>query len=152
MADTPLPHDLLRAITRQLIEDNARACRRPIEQGLIDLMATIQIGKRQPGEPGSAARPQASFPEPRMRAWAKLQMLATQGEFSGKLRVYLNNLQQGGDEDLASRNAFGMPLAQLNQRAAPILRGRHNSRPCSPPALPSIPIAISITASWPSPI
>lgn len=117
MASMPLPHDLLRAITRQLIENNAQRMPETIEQGLADLMATIQIDKTNRvslGAPPAAGE----LPEPRMRVWAKLQMLATQDQFSGKLRVYLNNLQQGGDEDAASRNAFGMPLAELNQRAA----------------------------------
>ncbi len=117
MASMPLLHDLLRAVTRQLIEDNAQRMPEAIEQGLADLMATIQIDKSNRVSLG-AAPAAGELPEPRMRVWAKLQMLATQGEYSGKLRVYLNNLQQGGDEDAASRNAFGMPLAQLNQRAA----------------------------------
>lgn len=117
MADAALPHDLLRAIARQLVEDNATRMPEAIEQGLIDLMATIQIGKDNKVSLG-APPGTGELPEARMRAWAKLQMLATQGDFSGKLRIYLNNLQQGGDEDLASRNAFGMSLAQLNQRAA----------------------------------
>jgi hypothetical protein len=52
-----------------------------------------------------------------MRAWAKIQMLATLPEFSGKMRVYLNNLQQGGDEELAAHNAFGLTPAELDKRA-----------------------------------
>jgi len=117
MADTALPHDLLRAIARQLIDDNAQRMPPAIEQSLIDLMATVQINNKDNRVSLGAPPAAGELPPDRMRAWAKLQMLATQGEFSGKLRVYLNNLQQGGDEELAARNAFGMPLAELNQRA-----------------------------------
>jgi hypothetical protein len=135
MADTALPHDLLRAIVRQLIEDNAQRMPPAIEQGLIDLMATVQIGKDNRvslGTPPAAGE----LPPERMRAWAKLQMLATQGEFSGKLRVYLNNLQQGGDEELAARNAFGMPLAELNQRAGQYYEaGKFAALPASGPPI-----------------
>jgi len=54
----------------------------------------------------------------RLLAWAKLHMLATRDEYSGKFRVYLNNLQQGGEEDdLGVHNAFGITAAELNRRA-----------------------------------
>lgn len=115
MADTALPHDLLRAIARRLIEDNTQRMPDSIEQALVDLMATIEI-KDKHLMLGAAPAP-GELPEPRMRAWAKLQMLATQPEYSGKLRIYLNNLQQGGDEELAAHNAFGISAAELNQRA-----------------------------------
>jgi hypothetical protein len=115
MVETPLPHDLLREITRQLIEDNAGRMPAPVERALADLMASIQVkgAKVTLGTPPGAGE----FPEDRMRAWAKIQMLATQPEYSGKLRVYLNNLQQGGDEDLAAHNAFGLTAAELAKRA-----------------------------------
>lgn len=116
MADTALPHDLLRDIARQLIEDNAGRMPPPVERALIDLMATIQIKDKK--MTFGAAPPAGELSEERMRAWAKLQMLATLPEFSGRLRVYLNNLQQGGDDDASLRNAFGIPAAELNQRAA----------------------------------
>jgi hypothetical protein len=58
-----------------------------------------------------------------MRAWAKMQMLSTNPDYSGKIRVYLNNLQGVGDEALASRNAFGLTPAKLNEIAEAYLRG-----------------------------
>ena len=119
-ADTPLPHDLLRAFTRQLIDNNAGRMPDATEQGLIDLMATIQAGKDGKITLGSAPAA-GELPGDRMRVWAKLQMLATQPEFTGKLRIYFNNLQQGGEEDVAARNAFSMTPAELNQRAAQYL-------------------------------
>jgi hypothetical protein len=49
-------------------------------------------------------------------------MLATQPEYSAKLRVYLNNLQQNGDEGVAAHNAFDLTAAELNRRADAYLR------------------------------
>ncbi len=117
MADTALPQDLLRAVARRLIDDNAQRMPDSIEQGLIDFMATIEINKTNRvtlGTPPAAGE----LPEPRMRAFAKIHMLATQAQFNGKLRVFFNNLQQGADEDVASRNAFDLSSAELDQRAA----------------------------------
>jgi len=127
MIETPLPHDLLREITRQLIEDNSGRMPEPVERALGDLMASIQV-KEAKGTLGVTlgAPPAAGeFPEERMRAWAKIQMLATLPEFSGKLRVYLNNLQQGGDENLAAHNAYGMTATELDKRADAYLAAGH---------------------------
>jgi hypothetical protein len=123
MAETPLPHDLLREITRQLIEDNALRMPEPVERALGDLMASIQVKDTQValGAPPGAGE----FPEERMRAWAKIQMLATLPEFSGKLRVYLNNLQQGGEEEMATRNAFGLTPTELDKRAESYFAAGH---------------------------
>ena len=114
-ADVALPHDWLRELTRRLIEDNAARMPEAIEVALADLFSTIQVNatKVSLGAPPK----EGELAPDRMRAWAKLQMLATQPAYSGKLRVYLNNLQQSGEEDVASRNAFGIPAAELNQRA-----------------------------------
>ena len=43
-----------------------------------------------------------------------MQMLATLPDYSGKLRVYLNNIQQNGDEGVAVRNAFDLTAAKLD--------------------------------------
>ena len=43
-------------------------------------------------------------------------MLTTQPEYAGKLRVYLNNLQQAGGEDVAVRNAYDTTPAKLEER------------------------------------
>ena len=127
MAETPLPHDLLREITRQLIEDNAGRMPEPVEQALGDLMASIQV-KEVKGVPAvtlGAAPAAGEFPEERMRTWAKIQMLATLPEFSGKLRVYLNVLQQGGEESMATHNAFDLTPAELDKRAEAYFAAGH---------------------------
>jgi hypothetical protein len=119
MADTPLPRDLLREISRQLIEDNAGRMPQRVEQALTDLMASIQV-KEVKGAlmvTLGAAPVSGEYSEDRMRALAKIQMLATLPEFSGKLRVYFNVLQQGGEEETAAHNAFGLTAAELDKRA-----------------------------------
>lgn len=114
MGDTALPHDLLRQLTRRLIEDNAGRMPEAIETALCDLFATIQVK----GTIVNLGAPPAAdeLPPDRMAAWAKIQMLATLPDYAGKLHVYLNNLQQGGDETAAAHNAFDLTPAQLNAR------------------------------------
>ncbi len=110
-ADTPLPQDLLRAVARMLIDDNADRMPEAIETGLCDLFSTI---KAKGTIVSIGAMPDGLLPE-RLRAWAKVQMLVTSPDYSGKFRVYLNNLQGVGDEVLAARNAYGLTVAKLNE-------------------------------------
>jgi hypothetical protein len=110
--DTPLPREWLRALARMLIDENAGRMPDAIETALCDLYSTFKANntKASLGDPLPAGELQG----PRLRAWAKMQMLATLPDYSGKLRVYLNNIQQTGDEGVAVRNAFDMTAAQLD--------------------------------------
>ncbi len=112
-ADTPLPHDFLRALTRMLIDQNSGRMPDAVETALCDVFSTIQTKgpKVMLGAPLGAGE----LPPDRLKAWAKMQMLATLADYEGKVRVYLNNLQGLGDESLASRNAFGLTPAKLNE-------------------------------------
>ncbi len=57
-------------------------------------------------------------------------MLATQPAYSGKLRIYLNNLQNAGEEDQAARNAFDIAAAKLDAQVDAYLRaGQFQSAP-----------------------
>jgi hypothetical protein len=111
-ADTPLPREWLHALARLLIDDNAGRMPDTIETALCDLFSTIKVNntKISLGSP----LPAGELSPERLRAWAKMQMLATLPDYSGKLRVYLNNIQQSGDEGVAVRNAFDMTAAQLD--------------------------------------
>jgi hypothetical protein len=135
--DFALPRDLLRAVTLLLIEDNSGRLPEEIETGLGDLMATMRVTNGTKVEIG-APLGSGEISGERLRTWAKLQMLTTQPEFAGKLRVYLNNLQQAGEEDAAVRNAFDLTAAQLNTRADAYLRAAKweavlvNSKPIAP--------------------
>ena len=110
-ADTPLPREWLRALARMFIDENAGRMPDAIETALCDLFSTIKVNNTKISL--GAPLPEGELPKDRMRAWAKMQMLATLPDYSGKLRVYLNNIQQNGDEGVAVRNAFDMSAAQL---------------------------------------
>ena len=116
-ADTPFPHDLLREISRRLIEDNSQRMPAWIEQALCDLMATIRVEKNNRISLGTPPEAGELSPE-RMRGFAKLHMLAASPDYNSKIRVYMNNLQQAGDEASAAANAFGLELPELDKRAA----------------------------------
>jgi hypothetical protein len=129
--DTELPHDLLRAVTLRLIEDNSGRLPEEIETALGDLLATMKVTAGVKVAIGAPLGP-GEITGDRLRVWAKLQMLETQPEFAGKLRVYLNNLQQAGEEAAAVRNAFDMTAAKLNERADAYLRaGKFEAAPVS---------------------
>jgi hypothetical protein len=110
--DTPLPREWLRALARMFIDENAGRMPDSIETALCDLYSTIKVNNTKVSL--GAPLPEGELPKDRLRAWAKMQMLATLPDYSGKLRVYLNNIQQSGDEGVAVRNAFDMSAAQLD--------------------------------------
>lgn len=129
-ADAPMPRDWFRALTRMLIDENAGRMPENIETALCDLFSTIKVNATHVllGAPP----PPGELPPDRMRAWAKMQLLATNPDYSGKVRVYLNNLQGGGDEALATRNAFDMTVAKLDAQADEYLRaGKFEAVPVS---------------------
>jgi hypothetical protein len=119
-ADTPLSHDFLRGLAAILLHDNAGPMPDTIETAITDLFATVQVtGTKVTLGTAPAA---GELPDPRMRAWAKIQLIATNPDYTGKLRVYLNNLQQSGDEAASVRNAFDIPLAEFNKRVDAYLK------------------------------
>ena len=131
-ADTPLPRDLLRAITQRLLEDNAGRMPEDIETGLCDLFSTIEVNATRV----KIGAPPGDITGDRLRGWAKLQMLETQPEYSGKLRTYVNNMQNAGEEDQAARNAFDMNAAKLAAQVdAYVKAGKFEAAPVNGKAL-----------------
>jgi hypothetical protein len=127
-ADVPLPADLLKSVTAILLADNVGRMPRETEAALRDLFSTIEVNATRVkiGAPLSAGALSGAA----LRDWAKLQMLATQPAYSGKLRIYLNNLQNAGEEDQAARNAFDTTAAKLNAQVDAYLRaGQFSSVP-----------------------
>jgi hypothetical protein len=122
-ADVPLSRDILRALTRMLIDENAGVMPDAIETALCDLFSTIK--ETGPKVFVGTPLPIGELPPDRMREWAKVQMIATLPEYSGKLRVYLNNLQGGGDVGMATRNAFDMTPAKLDAVVDAYLKAGH---------------------------
>jgi hypothetical protein len=133
-ADVALPRDLLRAITRLLLDDNAGRMPDEIENGICDLFSTIDVNATRVKI--GAPLPAGELAGERLRGWAKLQMLATQPEYSGKLRTYINNMQNAGEEDQAARNAFDMNAAKLAAQAEAYLKaGKFEAAPVNGRAL-----------------
>ncbi len=129
-ADTPMPRDWLRALTRMLIDENAGRMPDTVETALCDLFSTIKVNATHVMV--GAPLPQGELPPDRLRAWAKMQLLVTNPDYSGKVRVYLNNLQGGGDEALAVRNAFATTVEKLNAQVEEYLRaGKFEAAPMS---------------------
>jgi len=133
-ADVALPRDLLRAITRLLLDDNAGRMPDEIENGICDLFSTIDVNATRVKI--GAPLPAGELAGERLRGWAKLQMMATQPEYSGKLRTYINNMQNAGEEDQAARNAFDMNAAKLAAQAEAYLKaGKFEAAPVNGRAL-----------------
>jgi hypothetical protein len=126
----PLPRDFLRTITRMLIDENSGVMPDKIETALCDLFSTIKVnGTRvQIGAPLTAGE----LPPDRLHTWAKMQMIATNPDFTGKLRIYLNNMQGVGDESLAARNAFGLTVQKMDEMVdAYVKAGKFEPAPAS---------------------
>ena len=133
-ADTPMPRDWLRDLTRMLIDENAGRMPDAIETALCDLFSTIQV--KATHVLIGAPLPPGELPADRLRAWATMQFFATNPEYNGKLRVYLNNLQGGGDEQMATRNAFGLTIAQRDAMLNDYVRvGKFEAAPASGEAM-----------------
>jgi hypothetical protein len=114
VSDTPQPRDFLRGLAVLLIRDNVGRMPEATELALADLFSTLNVNATKVTL--GAPLPAGELPPDRMRAWAKLQMLATLFEYSGKFRVYLGNLAQAVDEPTAVRNAFDLTLPELEKR------------------------------------
>lgn len=119
-ADTPQPLDWKHELARNLIEDNAGRMPESIEIALGDLCSTLQISGTRITL--GAPLPQGSLDGDRLRAWTRIQYLATNAELAGRLRIYLNNLQQGGDEPLALKNAYNLPAEEVDRRVAEYMK------------------------------
>ena len=79
-ADTPLPREWLRALARLLIDENAGRMPDAIETALCDLFS-INSGERDEGKV-CALLPEGELQKDRLRAWAKMQMLATLPDYT----------------------------------------------------------------------
>ncbi len=129
-ADTGTPRDLVRAIVELLLNDNSGRMPPEIETGLADLFSTIQVNATRVAI--GAPLPAGELKGNRLRIWAKLQMLATRPEYSGKFRIYINNLQNAGEEDAAARNAFDVNAQKLNAAVdAYLMAGAFEAAPVS---------------------
>jgi tetratricopeptide (TPR) repeat protein len=109
-AGAAIPPEWMRELVRLLLEWNARRMPAGIEKGVADFYSTADAV----GTKVTLGRP----PARRSLDWARIHLLVTNPEYSGKLRVLLYNLAQGADPEPAYRNAFAKTEAQIDKEAA----------------------------------
>ncbi len=114
-AAAPISASVNRETTRLLLESNTARMPAAIEHGLLAVFSTIDIT----GIKITLGRPVP--PAERTQDWALVDMLATETEYYGKLRVIVYNLRRGIDPEAAYRNAVGKSPAEINQLAAQFL-------------------------------
>jgi hypothetical protein len=139
-AGAPVPPSVNREVTRLLLESNVARMPPSIERGLIALFSTIEVNGIRPtlGKPVPPAE--------RNHDWALVDMLATDTEYYGKLRVIIYNLRRGIDIEAAYRNAVAKTPAEVSKLADQFLAAGHfqtvevASRPMSPNDFPEKPV------------
>lgn len=135
----PIPPRWLNDCGRIFIDSNCGRMPAEIEAGLLELFSTLEVR-------GTRVTLGAPPPQP-TPAWTRMHRLATNPDYSGKLRVLLANLQQGMEEEAAYRNAFGKGPAELEREpdtAATIpLSGRAIDPDFSFPARPFEPAPVN---------
>jgi hypothetical protein len=106
-SEAQLPKELLRELTRKLLEANFAKMPAPIETALETFFSTVE---------SNAVHVTWGAPPPvaeRTREWAFLHRVITQSDYSGKAKIYLHNLASGMDTAPAGRNAFGEDAAKF---------------------------------------
>jgi hypothetical protein len=95
------------ACARILIDDNTGRLPPEIERGLIALLSRLRVSgpKLTLGTP----------PPERSRDWARVRLLATTPDYIGRFHVFISNLEQSADYDVAYRNAFQKRQADIEK-------------------------------------
>lgn len=106
----------LKELARILLYENTNRLPQPIEDGLIELLSTLEVNLTHVTL--GAPVPEAE----RSHGWAFMQLVTVNPDYSGRSRVMISNLEQSGDFEAACRNAFEKSLAQLNQQADEYLK------------------------------
>ena len=108
--------DNLKELARILISDNTNRLPPDVEQGLIELVSTLQID----GPRITLGAPVP--PAERSRGWALMHLVTGNPEYAGRTRVMISNLEQSGDLEAACHNAFEKTAAQINQQTDAYLK------------------------------
>jgi hypothetical protein len=114
--NAPFSRESLKELARILLYENTNRLPQPIEDGLIELLSTLEVNLTHVTL--GAPVPEAE----RSHGWAFMQMVTVNPDYSGRSRVMISNLEQSGDFEAACRNAFEKSLAQLNQQADTYLK------------------------------
>jgi tetratricopeptide (TPR) repeat protein len=105
------PPDSLKELARILLYDNTNRLPQPVEQGLIELLSTLEVD-------GTHVTLGAPVPEAeRSRGWALMHLVTVNPDYAGRTQVMVSNLEQSGDFDAACHNAFEKSAAQINQQS-----------------------------------
>lgn len=108
--------DSLKVLARILLFDNTNRLPDPVEQGIIELVSTVQIN-------GAEITLGAPVPEAeRSPGWALMHLVAVKPDYAGRSRVMISNLEQTNDFDAACHNAFEKSAAQIQQEAGEHLK------------------------------
>lgn len=108
--------DSLKEFARLLLYENTNRLPPQVEQGLIELVSTVQID-------GPRITLGAPVPESeRSPGWALMHLVTVNPEYAGRSRVMISNLEQSGDFDAACHNAFEKSAAQIQQQADAYLK------------------------------
>ncbi len=108
--------DTLKELARLILYENTNRLPPAVEQGLIELVSTVQIdGPRITlGAPVPAAE--------RSPGWALMHLVSTNPAYAGRTRVMISNLEQSVDFDAACHNAFEKSAADIQQQADAYLK------------------------------
>lgn len=110
------PRESLKELARILLYDNTNRLPREIEDGIVELVSTLEVS-------GTHVTLGAPVPEAeRSRGWALMQLVTVNPDYSGRSRVMISNLEQSGDFEAACRNAFQKTAAQINQQTDAYLK------------------------------
>jgi tetratricopeptide (TPR) repeat protein len=111
VADHAIPPSVLREFARLLLRQNIARLPDGIANGIETFFSTVEVHGVHVvwGAPPPASE--------RTLDWARIHLLATKPEYYGKLKVLLFNLQNGGEEDPAFRNAIGKSAREFAAEA-----------------------------------
>jgi hypothetical protein len=106
----------LKELARVLLYENTNRLPQQVEEGLIELLSTLQVD-------GPHITLGAPVPESeRSRGWALMHLVTVNPDYAGRSRVMISNLEQSGDFEAACHNAFEKTAAQINQQADTYLK------------------------------
>ncbi len=108
--------DSLKELARILLHDNTNRLPPDIEQGIEELVSTLQVD-------GVHVTLGAPVPEPeRSLGWAFMHLVTVTPDYLTRTPVLISNLEHTSDFDAACRNAFNKSAAQMQEQAAQYLK------------------------------
>ena len=106
-----LSRDDLKELARLMLYENTNRLPPHIEQGIIELVSTVQID----GPRITLGAPVP--PAERSPGWALMHLVTVNPEYAGRSSVMISNLEQSDDFEAACHNAFEKTAAQIQQQA-----------------------------------